>query len=71
MVLNKTYLMLRLTSKNLILTMTKHLARYDTVRTLLAVAASKELHVKEFGVKSSFLNGKLEEAVYLEQQKGF
>jgi hypothetical protein len=46
-------------------------ARYDTVRTLLAVAASKNMKLKQFDVKTTFLYGELEEEVYLEQPEGF
>lgn len=46
-------------------------ARYDTVRTLLAIAASEKLKVKQFDVKTAFLYGSLEEEVYLEQPEGF
>jgi hypothetical protein len=45
-------------------------AHYDTIRTLLAVAASKGMKLKQFDVKT-FLYGELEEEVYLEQQEGF
>jgi len=46
-------------------------ARYDTVRTLLAVAASKNMKLKQFDVKTAFLYSELEEEVYLEQPEGF
>lgn len=46
-------------------------ARYDTVRMLLVIAASKKLKVKQFDVKTAFLYGTLEEEVYLEQPEGF
>jgi len=46
-------------------------ARYDTVRTLLAVAASNNMKLKQFDVKTAFLYGELEEEVYLEQPEGF
>ena len=46
-------------------------ARYDTIRTLLAVAASKNVKLKQFHVKTAFLYGELEEEVYLEKPEGF
>ena len=46
-------------------------ARYETVRTLLAVAASKNMKLKQFDVKTAFLYSELEEEVYLEQPEGF
>jgi hypothetical protein len=42
-----------------------------TVRTLLAVAAAKDLEVEQFDVKTAFLNGKMEEEIWMEQPKGF
>ena len=47
------------------------MARYDTIRTLLAVAASRNMKLKQFDVKTAFLYGELEEEVYLEQPEGF
>jgi hypothetical protein len=46
-------------------------ARYDTIRTLLAVAASEGMKIKQFDVKTAFLYGELEEEMYLEQPEGF
>ena len=42
-------------------------ARMDTVRTVLAIAAQNKWHVHQMDVKSEFLNGYLEEEVYVEQ----
>ena len=46
-------------------------ARYTSVRTILAIAASKGWKVHQMDVKTAFLNGKIEEEVYVEQPKGF
>ena len=46
-------------------------ARMDTVRTILAIAAQKKWHVHQMDVKSAFLNGYLEEEVYVEQPQGY
>jgi Reverse transcriptase (RNA-dependent DNA polymerase) len=46
-------------------------ARFKTIRTLLAIAARLNLRVHQFDVKSAFLNGELKEDVYIEQPKGF
>jgi hypothetical protein len=46
-------------------------ACYDTVHTLFAVAASKNMKLKQFDMKTAFLYGELEEEVYLEQPEGF
>jgi hypothetical protein len=46
-------------------------ARYNTIHTLLAFAASKGMKLKQFDVKTAFLYGELEEEVYLQQPEGF
>lgn len=46
-------------------------ARYDTVRAILSVAASEHLHLAQFDVKSAFLNGFLKEEIYMQQPEGF
>ena len=43
----------------------------DTVRTVLAIAAQNKWHVRQMDVKSAFLNGYLEEEVYVEQPQGY
>jgi hypothetical protein len=46
-------------------------ARMEAIRLLLAYACSKNVKVYQMDVKPSFLNGELEEAVYIEQPEGF
>lgn len=46
-------------------------ARQTTFRTLLAVAGKQQLVVQHFDVKNAFLNGVLEETIYMAQPKGF
>ncbi|KAD4584677.1 hypothetical protein E3N88_22278 [Mikania micrantha] len=46
-------------------------ARWDTIRTILAVAAHNGWIVKQLDVKSAFLHGELKETIYVEQPKGF
>ena len=46
-------------------------ARLDTIRLLLAVAAQKNWKVYQLDVKSAFLNGFLQEEIYVEQPQGF
>jgi hypothetical protein len=46
-------------------------ARLDTVRTLLDIAAHHKWQVYQMDVKSAFLNGFLEEEVYVNQPPGF
>ena len=45
--------------------------RYDTFRTLLAVAGSEGMKLKQFDVKTTFFYSEREEEVYLGQPKGF
>jgi hypothetical protein len=46
-------------------------ARMEEIRLLFAYACSKNVKVYHMDVKSSFLNGELEEEVYIEQPEGF
>ena len=46
-------------------------ARLDTIRLLLAIAAQKGWKVFQLDVKSAFLNGVLPEEVYVDQPEGF
>jgi len=42
-------------------------ARMEAIRTILAYACSKQIRVYHMDVKLAFLNGELEEEVYIEQ----
>jgi len=46
-------------------------ARLDTIRLLLAIASQKGWKVFQLDVKSAFLNGVLQEEIYVEQPDGF
>lgn len=45
--------------------------RIETVRIMLALAASKGWEIHHLDVKSAFLHGELQEDVYVEQREGF
>lgn len=45
--------------------------RTETIRTVLALAAQLKTEVFQLDVKSAFLNGELEEEVYVEQPQGY
>lgn len=46
-------------------------ARLETIRLLLAISAQKGWKVFHLDVKSAFLNGELQEEIYVEQPEGF
>lgn len=46
-------------------------ARYTSVRTIIAIAASKEWKIHQMDVKTAFLNGVINEEVYIKQLQGF
>jgi hypothetical protein len=46
-------------------------ARLTTIRVLLSLAASHGLLVHQMDVKTTFLNGELEEEIYMDQSEGF
>jgi hypothetical protein len=46
-------------------------ARHDTIRALISLAAQKMWKLYQLDVKSAFLNGELKEEVYVEQPQGF
>lgn len=45
--------------------------RYESIRLLLAIAVTKHLKMKQFDVKTAFLNGQLEDEIFMEQPEGF
>ena len=47
------------------------IARMESIRLILAYASSKNIKVYQMDVKSAFLNGELEEEVYMEQPDEF
>lgn len=45
--------------------------RFTSIRTILAIAAQKKMEIKQFDVRTAFLNGDLAETVYMQQPTGF
>jgi hypothetical protein len=48
-----------------------HVARLETIRILLAFAASKGFKFYQMDVKNAFLNGVIQKEVYIRQPPGF
>ena len=46
-------------------------AKMDSIRLVLAIAASKGWQVHHMDVKSTFLHGELQEEIYMQQLEGF
>jgi hypothetical protein len=46
-------------------------ARYTLIRTIIALAAKMKWKLHQMDIKTSFLNGVIEEEVYIEQTQGF
>jgi len=46
-------------------------ARYSSIRSMLALSAHMGWKIHQMDVKTAFLNGKIEEEVYIEQPEGF
>lgn len=45
--------------------------RFETIRSLLSVAAKEKLLLAQFDVTTAFLNGNLDEEIYMKQPEGF
>lgn len=46
-------------------------ARWDSIRTLLCIAALHDLELRQLDVKTAYLNGPLEEEIYMKAPEGF
>jgi hypothetical protein len=44
---------------------------YTTLRSFLAVVAAQDLEMRQLDIKTAFLNGELEEVVYMRQPQGY
>ena len=46
-------------------------ARYMTIRSIIALSASQGWNLHQMDVKTAFLHGSIKEEVYMEQPEGF
>lgn len=45
--------------------------KFDSIRMMLTLAASKNMHIMQFDIKTAFLYGEIKENVYMIQPEGF
>lgn len=43
----------------------------NSIRTLLAMCCQKGLYIMQYDVETAFLNGKLEEEIYMQPPEGY
>ena len=47
------------------------MVRFASIRLILAIVARMDLELYQMGVKTTFLNGELDEDIYMNQPLGF
>ena len=47
------------------------MVKISSIRTVLSLASTHDLEVEQMDVKTAFLNGNLEEEIYMKQPDGF
>lgn len=45
--------------------------KFDSIRSILAISAAKQLQLRQFDVQTAFLYGDLDEEIYMRQPEGF
>jgi len=46
-------------------------AKFTSIRCILALAALEDMEIHQMDMKTAFLNGELEKEIYMEQPQGF
>ena len=46
-------------------------AKMPTIRSILSITASEQMHLAQFDVSTAFLYGELEEVIYMQQPEGY
>ena len=46
-------------------------AKFNSIRVLLAIAAYEDFEVHQMDIQSAYLNGDLEESIYMKHPEGF
>jgi hypothetical protein len=46
-------------------------AKFTSIRCILALAALEDMEIRQMDVKTAFINGELQEEIYMEQPQGF
>lgn len=44
--------------------------RYDTIRAIFAIAAVEDFEIRQFDIKTAFLNDQLDEEIYMQVPDG-
>ena len=47
------------------------MSRITSIRMLIAIASLNNMEIHQMDVKTAFLNGELDEEIYMEQPEGF
>lgn len=45
--------------------------KHDSVRSMFAIAAAYKMHIVQFDIATAFLNGNLDEEIYMQQAEGY
>ena len=49
----------------------RYLIQMTSIHTILSIVATKDLHLEQLDVKTTFLHGDLDKEIYMAQPQGF